>query len=80
MKNWRNPSVDITEHLYVLIIYETTYEYEGGDEKEIVYDIFSYDTWNGRFIGRSDNIKFKDVIAWYPVPEFPEEYKSINRI
>lgn len=73
---WRKPSTDITNYHYTVILFMESYEDLEGEEREsLQMDFFIYNTLQGLFYSLHGcrEIRFKDIVRWYPVPEIPRE-------
>ena len=75
MTEWRRSSINVTEHRFILGLYEYEDE-DGGVSLEM--DIFTMEGWAHTFRGSTGSpvLKFKDFIAWMPVPEIPNDLRK----
>jgi hypothetical protein len=69
---WTNPTPEMVKHREIVAIYS----YEAYDDKEVIYtkDIFTFEGINNNWMSKTGghDLKYKDIIAYIPLPEMPE--------
>lgn len=70
MSEWLKPEKKMTEHRYILAVYENFY---GDDEVCVNIDVLHFDGIRNRWCERNGIhrcIMMKHIQKWIPIPEF----------
>lgn len=65
---WRAPSIEATEHPYILAVVKIGDGYDDDGEHEEMF-ILTFDGITNRWSNDHSHFTFDDIVEWMPIPE-----------